>query len=174
MPTSVAVIIASPVGTAAATGTSAKKISESKKVAKDIAQVLECRGIEPGRSGAAYTGVTEAVVSGTLVGVRQNRVCLAALLELLFGVGIVGIAVGMELQRQLAIGALDLLLGRAPPDAKDLVVVAFPVARQNRSILPFLLVVWIYRFEFCATLTIDGRSRRPFSLYPRCSSSSTW
>ena len=44
--------------------------------------------------------------------IGENRVRLAAFFEFFFRIGIVGIAVRMELQRQLAIGALDLLIGR--------------------------------------------------------------
>ena len=60
-----------------------------------------------------------------------ERVGLAALFEFVFRVGIVGIAVGMKLQRQLAIGALDLLIGGGAGYAQHLVVVAFSVAGQN-------------------------------------------
>jgi hypothetical protein len=37
----------------------------------------------------------------------------------------------VELQRQLAIGALDLLLARAPLHTQYLVVISFYVARQK-------------------------------------------
>jgi hypothetical protein len=76
----------------------------------------------------------EAVVSAAFVGIRQNGVSFAALLELLFRVGIVGIAVRVELQRQFAVGALDFLLVGAPGNPEDLVVIAFYVAGQNRIV----------------------------------------
>jgi len=38
----------------------------------------------------------------------------------------------MKLQRQLAVGALDLLLGGPADNPEDLVVIAFYVAGQNR------------------------------------------
>jgi hypothetical protein len=64
----------------------------------------------------------------------------------------------MELQRQLAIGALDLLFARAPLHTQYFVVVSFYVARQKS-----LLVFWIARdldhcrpqkalFQFVSTL----------------------
>ena len=58
--------------------------------------------------------MTKAVVRCTLFAVSENRVGFAAFFELFFRVGIVGVAVGMVLQRQLAVGAFDLLIGRAP------------------------------------------------------------
>ena len=77
--------------------------------------------------------MTKAVVRRTLFAVSENRVGFAALFELFFRVGIVGIAIGMVLQRQLAIGAFDLLIGCAPGYAQDFVVIAFYVAGQNGS-----------------------------------------
>jgi hypothetical protein len=76
--------------------------------------------------------VTEAVISGPLVGIRKNRISFAALFEPFFGVGIIGIAIRVKLQRQLAIGALDLLLAGSTGNPEDLVVIAFYVASQNR------------------------------------------
>ncbi len=76
-------------------------------------------------------GVPEAIVAGALLGVGEHGIGFAALLELLFGLGIVGIAVGMVLQRELAISALDLLVVRRARDAQDLVVVAFHVSGQK-------------------------------------------
>ena len=76
--------------------------------------------------------MAEAIVGAAFVGIRQNAVSFAALLELLFRVGIVGVAVRMELQRQFAVGALDFLLARPTGNPEDLVVIAFYVAGQNR------------------------------------------
>ena len=56
--------------------------------------------------------MAEAVVHVPLVGVGEDRVGLGRFLELVFGGLVAGIAVGMELQRQLAVRALDLLIGR--------------------------------------------------------------
>ena len=94
---------------AAAACASAKNLSQSEEVAENIAQV---GGVEACTSVSAQPGVTEAVVDAALLGIRQYRVRFAALFEFFFRVGIVGVPVGMKLQRQLAIGALDFLLGR--------------------------------------------------------------
>lgn len=113
----------------------AKQVAETEKVAKNLAEVLD-RGIEPRRSSnPAYTGMPKAVIGAAFVGIRQNRIGFAALLELFFCVGIVGIAVGVELQRQFAVGAFDFLLAGSTGDPEDLVVIAFYVASWNGIVL---------------------------------------
>src|SRR4029079_1095380 len=67
-------------------------------------------------------GLAELVVLLALVGVLQDLVGLGDLLEAVLGPRLFR-DVGMELTRQLAVGALDLLLGRRPLDAERLVVV---------------------------------------------------
>ena len=76
--------------------------------------------------------MAETIIGGSLVGIRQNAVSFAALFEPLFGIGIIRVTVGMKLQRQLAVGALDLLLGGPAGNPEDLIVIAFYVAGQNR------------------------------------------
>jgi len=76
--------------------------------------------------------MSEAVVSAAFVAIRQNGVRLAAFLELFFRVGVVGIAIRVKLERQLAVGTLDLLVARPAGNPEDLVVIAFYVASQNR------------------------------------------
>jgi hypothetical protein len=120
-------------GTAAPSRTAAEKISEAEKVAEDLADILENCGVESPRSSAAYRSMSEPVVRGPLVRVGQDRIGLTAFLEFFFGVGVVRIAIRMELQRQLAIGALDLLLVSFSGNSEDFVVVAFYVASQNSS-----------------------------------------
>ena len=69
--------------------------------------------------------MTETVVAGALLAVGENGIGLAALLEALFSIRIVGIAVGMKLQGELAIGALNFLIAGGARDAQYLVIVAF-------------------------------------------------
>src|SRR5579864_1762721 len=90
----------------------AKQVTESEEFAKDVAEVLEDSRIETRTcacAGCADTRVTEAVVQHALLGVGEHGIRFARLFKLFFRVRIVRIAVGMVLQRQLAIGALDLL-----------------------------------------------------------------
>ena len=125
---------------------SAEQVAKTEEVAENLAEVLD-RGIEPRRSSnSTDPGMTETVVSGALVDVRQNGVGLAALFELFFRVRIVGIAVGVKLQRQFAVGALDFLLAGPAGNPEDLVVIAFYVASQNR----------IFAFVENATLNVWG------------------
>ena len=85
---------------------------------------VKMRRVEALRA-AADAGVAEAIVAGALVGVGEHRVGLGRFLELLLGRLVARVAIGVVLQRQLAVGALDLLIAsRVAGDAEDLVVVA--------------------------------------------------
>ena len=84
--------------------------------------------------------MAEAIVGGALIAVGEHAVGLGRFLERLFRRLVARIAVRVVLQRQLAIGTLQLRLGGRLGDAEDFVVVAFAHA--------------------LATLTIAGRSRR--------------
>jgi len=55
--------------------------------------------------------MTEAIIRRSLFAIAEDSVCFARLLELLLCVGVVGIAVGMVLQSELSISALNLLFG---------------------------------------------------------------
>jgi hypothetical protein len=114
---------------ACAAATAAEEIAKAEKVAENLAEIVEDGGIDPARS--ANSGVTEAVVGGALVGIRQDGVGFAALFELLFRVGIIGVTVRVKLQRQFAVGAFDLLIAGPAGNPEDLVVIAFYVAGQN-------------------------------------------
>src|SRR5690606_7007371 len=72
---------------------------------------------------ATNAGVSEAVITLALLWIREHLVSLGCFLELLLGLRIVWVAIGMILERHLAIGPLDLLLRRAAVDAEYLVVV---------------------------------------------------
>jgi hypothetical protein len=84
----------------------------------------------PGAAGAhaglrVDAGVAVLVVGGALLRVGEDLVGFLGLLELLFGLGIVRIAVRMVLHGQLAVGLLDLVVRGVAVDAEDFVVVAF-------------------------------------------------
>ena len=115
---------------AAAASASTEKISKAQEVTEDFAEVLDYVGVKTA-GAAVYTGVTESVVGGAFVGIGQDTVGLAALFELLLRVGIVRVAIGMELQRQFAVGTLDLLVAGFAGNPEHFVVVAFYVAGQS-------------------------------------------
>ena len=179
--------ISATLGPCAPTTTSAtKEITKTEKVSEDVAEVLEDARIEAGSAGGgADSGMSEAVVSGALVLVGKNGVGLAALLEFFFRVGIVGIAIGVILHGQLAVGTLDLSIAGRTADAQHLVVVAFSVRSQNSlprvqfrvSSFKFRVSLPVptrnskpetrnsgYDFGLRATFTIAGRNRRSFNL----------
>ena len=114
---------------AAATALAAKHVTED--VAEDV---LKVDGIEAAKARArrvAHTCVAKAIVAGALLAVGQHGISLTAFLEALFRLGIVGIAVRMELQCQLAVGALNLLIDGGARDAQDFVVIAFHCGGQK-------------------------------------------
>ena len=114
------------------------------QIAQDVAEVGEDGGVEALRSAPAVdAGMAELVVAPALRGVGQHGVGLGRLLEAFLGRGVARVPVGVVLERQLPVGALDLLIVRGAGDAQDLVVVALAHA--------------------FATLTMAGRSRRPAS-----------
>jgi hypothetical protein len=133
---------------AAAPSAAAENVAEAKQVAEvaeDVFEAGERRRVESARADArADARVTEPIVGGALVGIRQHRVRLGRLLELLLGSLVAGIAVRVVLQGQLPVRALDLGIARRALDAQHLVVVALVHA--------------------LATFTIDGRSSRSRSL----------
>jgi hypothetical protein len=95
--------------TAAAPSAASEHVAEAEELAEDVAEILEDSGIEAGtlRGGAAKSSMAVSVVHGTLLRVGQHRVGFADLLKPLFRVGVVGIAVGMVLERQFAVGTLE-------------------------------------------------------------------
>src|SRR5262245_15166642 len=110
------------------------------ETAQDVFKACEDRRIETAGRGAAKPGMPEAVVDMPFVGGGEHGIGFGRFLELLFGDLVAGIAIGMVLERELAIRALDFLVGGRPRNAEYLVVVAFAHA--------------------FATLTIAGRRRR--------------
>src|SRR5690606_25400143 len=68
--------------------------------------------------------VAELVVAGLLVGVREHGVGLGRLLELLLGFLVARVLVGVVLERDLPVRALDLVRIRVPRDIQNFVVVA--------------------------------------------------
>ena len=80
---------------------------------------------------ALTPGVAEAIVGRALLRIREHRVGLGGLLELLLGVLAALIAVGMVLERQLAVRGLQLRVRCATLDAEDFVVIALASRRRH-------------------------------------------
>ncbi len=77
-------IVAPPRPLSSGTAATAEYV-QTEEVSEDVAKIAEGPGIKAGKALAAEPLVTEAVVTGTLVAVRENRVGLGGLLELLLG-----------------------------------------------------------------------------------------
>jgi hypothetical protein len=81
--------------------------------------------------------MAKAVVGRALLLVAQNRIGFAALLEALLRRVVVRVAVRVILQRQLAVGALDLAIARRAGDPEYFVIIAFCFGSQClNSVLP--------------------------------------
>ena len=66
------------------------------------------------RGALSESGMAEAIIGGTLVGIDQDIISFAEFFEFFFGVRIVWILVGMKFDRELAISALHFFLRRIP------------------------------------------------------------
>jgi hypothetical protein len=116
---------------------SAEHIAETEKFSEDVAEILEDGGIETGAGAAstAQSGMAVTVVNGALVSIGEHGISLTNFLKFFFRVRIVGIAVRMELQRQLSICALQFDFRDGAANTQHFVVVAFCVRGQNETFL---------------------------------------
>jgi len=69
--------------------------------------------------------VPVAIVGSALLGVGEDLIGLAALFEFLFRAMIAGVAIGVELHRQLAIGRLEFLIRGGADHAEYFVIISF-------------------------------------------------
>src|SRR5882672_1110722 len=86
---------------------------EAEEIAENVVEIVEDGLVEAAATVGADSGVAEAVVGGALVAVGQHGVGLGGFLETFLRGGVSGIAVGVVLHGELAVGALDLLLACA-------------------------------------------------------------
>ena len=98
------------------------------KVAQDVAHTGAV-DVEPAVPREA--SVPKAVVSRTFVRIAQDCISFGGFLEFLFRIRIIRIAVRMVLEREFAIRALHLLLGRGASDSEHFVIIALNIAGQN-------------------------------------------
>jgi hypothetical protein len=125
--------IGSALGAAATTAALAEHIAETENVAEDVAKILEDGGIESSRTSgvAAHASMPKAVIQRALLAIGENRVSFGDLLEFVFRIRIVGVAVRMIRHRKLAVSALDLNVGGRTGNTEHLVIIAFCVGRQK-------------------------------------------
>ena len=133
----------------------AKKLLEDAAPAasaEDFAEEVE-RIMKPAASAGAAAllegGVAVAVIRGALVGIHEDVICLAELLEFFLRPLVAGIFVRMEFDRELAIRPLDFVRLGGAFDEENFVIV--PLGHYAAS-------------GPLETTTVAGRSRRSLSL----------
>ena len=118
----------------------------------------------------AQSRMAIAVVDRALFRVGEDGISLADLLEFFLGIGIIGIAVWMMLQGQLAVRTLQFNFCDRTGYAQHLVVIAFCVRRQNMPFpsgnlrKKFKELVHYFERGLLATFTIAGRNKRSLNL----------
>src|SRR5204863_8284417 len=106
----------------------------AEQVADDVLEVAAEVEARASRRALREGGVPEAVVEAPPLRIGEHLVGLRDLLEALLGlVAVLGIAVGMILERELAVSFLDVVLGRGAGHTEDLVVIA--LHRKTRGAL---------------------------------------
>ncbi len=96
------------------------------RAAEDLAEEIEGIVEAAGAGGALREGgVAEAVVGGPLLIVHEDVVGFAKLLEVLLGVRVAGVLVGVKFHRETPVRFLDLLGRGGPGDLEDFVIIAF-------------------------------------------------
>ena len=129
--------VVAQVGAALAAGAAAAAPGGAAHAEEIVEDVGESRG-EVGAEAVAAAllegGMAEAVIGRALVAVFENLIGLGDFLEADLAVGIAGVLVGMELHRKLAIGALEIGVGRAAFDAQHLVIASLGHGRSPQPV----------------------------------------
>jgi hypothetical protein len=138
-------VVAQVRATAGATATTAAALLPAHEIAEEILEhvgegggeialtlrAAEATGARAAGHAAIEGRMAEPVIRRFLVAILQDVVGLVHFLELGLGVGVVGVAIGVQFLRLLAEGFLDLVAGRASFDPQNLVVVAFGHVRAS-------------------------------------------
>src|SRR5438874_11314975 len=77
------------------------------------------------RTSGGEGGVAETVVGRPFIRVDEDIVSFAELLKFFLGMGVIGIFVRMKLDRELAISAIDFLLGNVVLHNENFIIIAF-------------------------------------------------
>ena len=104
-----------------------KDIPETEKITQDVTEIGEYVGIESLKSSSRGTDASmpKAIVSSSLIGVTQDAVRFGSLFKLFLRLLVPGILIGMVLDGQLPISALDFLLTGVFSDTEYFVVISF-------------------------------------------------
>ena len=107
---------------------------------------MEAATARPGASARLLESlVAEAVIGGAFLVVFKDSVGLAQFLELLFGIGVIRVAVRMILHGHLAVGFFQHIGAGVPFDPERLVIVVFrhhraPLRRETMKTGPNYLL----------------------------------
>src|SRR6185437_10409630 len=106
---------------AAAGAAAAEQVPEAKELAEDVGKIGEVGGIEA--AAVADARMAEAVVLGAFLLIGEDAVGLGGFLERFFRAGIALVAVGVVLERQAAVGALDVGVAGIAGNAEHFVII---------------------------------------------------
>ena len=98
--------------------------SSTEYLAKNLEGIVESTTPAAATHSTLEGGMAVAVVGRAFAGIAQDLVGLADFFEFRLGRVVVRIFVGMEFDRELAVGLLEVVLGDASFDSENLVVVA--------------------------------------------------
>src|SRR5262249_52899942 len=111
--------------------------AHAEDVAEDVAEVREdvTHVGETFEAGLTWPFVAVPIIERPLVGMTEHFVSFRGFFEAILGCLIVWIAVGVEIERQLAVGFFDLVGGSGLGNPKDFVIVPLSWhARAARSL----------------------------------------
>src|ERR1039458_4601233 len=131
----VAQVVATPGARTRASAAGAGQIA--KDVGENFLEALaEVETAESARTLRSLKGgVTEAVILRAPLGIGKDLVSLVEFLESLLGFFVAGIAIGMKLNGESAVGFLQFDFAGAVIDTEDFVIVAFMCWRHRAKIL---------------------------------------
>src|ERR1700730_8089902 len=111
---------------------SSKNIFEAKKIAEDILKLLENGLIDAAvKAAPRKSRKSKAVISGALLRFRKDGICFSGFPELfLCFLLFLRVAVGMPLQRRLAVSGFDFIGRGGTFDAEYFITVAFLTHRR--------------------------------------------
>jgi hypothetical protein len=93
-----------------------------KDVAESRKDVVE--SVETCKAGALKSLVAKLVIDVPLIRIPKDFIRLSSFLEVVFGLSIPGIAIGMVLESQLTVSFFYVICGGSLVDPQDLIVVS--------------------------------------------------
>ena len=111
----------------------AEDVSKPEKVAEYVAKIAEDRGIETAEA-ALHAVMSKSIVPGAFFQIAQDAVRLGGFLKILLGFFGSRVFIGVVFDGELAICALDLLIGGFSGNTEHLVVVSLLVQTTHSTL----------------------------------------